>query len=112
MRPFYEHFQGQVDVDWLPEVGARQWVLLTKDQGIRRRQLEVDAILNAGVKAFVLTSGGLARETMAALWLRAMRKIRRICQQRGPFIYKLTSSGAITQISNRTLRRLATRGRR
>ena len=107
MRPYYEHFSGLRDVEWLPPVGERHWILLTKDKNIRRRQLEVDAILNTGVRAFVVTATELHREEMATLLLRAMPKIQRICQQRGPFIFNITASGLVSQISNRTLRRRA-----
>jgi hypothetical protein len=44
-KPFDE-FAGQPDVEFLPVIGARQWVLLTKDKDVRRNQLEVQAILN------------------------------------------------------------------
>lgn len=67
----------------------------------------VDAILNAGVRAFVVTAVGLRREDMAQLLLRAMPKVHLICQQRGPFIFNITASGVVSQISNRTLRRRA-----
>ena len=107
VRPYYEHFSGLRDVEWLPPVGERRWILLTKDKNIRRRQLEVDAILNTGVRAFVVTATELHREEMATLLLRAMPKIQRICQQRGPFIFNITASGLVSQISNRTLRRRA-----
>jgi PIN like domain len=49
VRPYYEHFAGRRDIEWLPEVGELRWIVLTKDKNIRRRQLEVDAILNANV---------------------------------------------------------------
>jgi hypothetical protein len=82
-------------------------VLLTKDKNIKRRQLEVDALLNAGVRAFVITATGLTRDAQAALLVRVMGKIHRICKQRGPFIYNITRSGQFFQVSNRTLRRRA-----
>src|SRR5205814_7319834 len=103
----YDHFAGQLDVAWLPAVGRHGWILLTKDKNIRRRQLEVDAILNSGVRAFVVTAAGLTGDDTAALLVRAMRKVYRICHQRGPFIYNITATGLVTQISNRTLRRRA-----
>jgi hypothetical protein len=37
------------DADWLREVGRRGWVVLTKDQRIRRRQAEFQALLEAVV---------------------------------------------------------------
>jgi hypothetical protein len=74
VRPYYDYFAGMQDVDWLPQVGVDRWILLTKDKNIRRRQLEVDAILNSGVRAFVVTAVGLHREDLAKLMLRVMPK--------------------------------------
>lgn len=110
VRAYYDHFAGMQDVDWLPRVGTNEWVLLTKDKNIRRRQLEVDVILNSGVRAFVVTAVGLHREDLAKLLLSAMPKIQRICLQRGPFIFNVTASGVVSQISNRKLRRRASKG--
>jgi hypothetical protein len=77
---------------------------------ISRNQLEIEAILNAGVRAFVITAVGLHRDEQIALLRRVMTKLYRICHQRGPFIFNITQSGLVTQISNGTLRRRA-RGR-
>ena len=107
VRPFNE-FAGVADVEWLPVIGERHWILITKDKNVRKNQLEVDAILNAGVRAFVVTAANLHRDDMARLLCSAMRKIYRICHQRGPFIFNITASGQVTQVSNRKLRRRAT----
>ena len=107
MRPWYDHFPGAQDVEFLPAIGAQGWILLTKDRAIRRRQLEIDAILNSGVRAFVLTATDLPRGDQAQVFVRAMRKIHKICRQRGPFIFNITRMGQFNQISNRTLRRRA-----
>jgi hypothetical protein len=56
------------DSDWLPEVGRRGWVVLMKDKRIRRNQLERDALLAAGVRAFVLTSGNLTGPRWPRSW--------------------------------------------
>lgn len=111
VRPWYDHFAGQADVDWLPAVGAAGWVLLTKDKDIRRRPLEIEAILNARVRAFVLTAAELRREEQAAILLKAMPKIHRICRRPGPFIYNITRMGYFAEISQRVLRRRASRKR-
>lgn len=61
-----QHFpQAAKDTEWLPEVGRRGWVVLTKDHHIRTRQNELVALLSAGVAAFVLTSGDLTGPEMA-----------------------------------------------
>lgn len=110
VRPWYEHFAGQPDIDWLPAVGERRWVLLTKDKDIRRRPLEIEAILNARVRAFVLTATELRREEQAQIFLKAMSKIQRICRRPGPFIYNITRMGYFAEISKRVLRKRAGRG--
>ena len=107
IAPWYDHFPGVPDVKWLPAVGRRHWILLTKDKDIRRRPLEIDAILNSGVRAFVLTAADLPREEQAAIFLRAMPKIQRICRQPGPFIYNITRMGWFARISNTVLKRRA-----
>jgi predicted nuclease of predicted toxin-antitoxin system len=103
-KPFDE-FAGQPDVEFLPVIGARQWVLLTKDKDVRRNQLEVQAILNAGVRAFVITAANLTREQLAHLVLGTMPRIIRICRQTGPFVYNITASGAVSDVPRRVLRR-------
>jgi hypothetical protein len=53
------------DEEWLSEVGRRQWVVLTKDERIRYREIERTALMNAGVRAFVLTAKNLQGSEMA-----------------------------------------------
>lgn len=75
------HFpEGAEDIDWLPVVGARGWVVLTKDRHIRRRELEIAALINARVRAFVLTAADLTGPEQAAVFVKALPKITRICQ--------------------------------
>ncbi|MBX7113365.1 MAG: hypothetical protein K1X64_03445 [Myxococcaceae bacterium] len=51
-----DHFaQDCQDVDWLPVVGALGWIVLTRDQNIRRNNLEREAFQRAGARVFVLT---------------------------------------------------------
>ena len=40
------------DVDWLEAVGERGWVVLTKDNNIRYRAVEFQALTAAKVRAF------------------------------------------------------------
>jgi len=105
VKPWYEHFPGQEDVDWLPPVGVHGWILLTKDKNIRRNTLEIHAILNSGVRAFVLTATALRKEEQAEVFLKAMPKIGRICVHPGPFIFNVTRMGYLSRISTKTLRR-------
>ena len=51
-----DHFaQSAPDVEWIPEVGRRNWVLITKDQNIRCNPLERAAYQTARLRGFVVT---------------------------------------------------------
>jgi hypothetical protein len=86
------HFpQGTPDVVWLTEAGTRNWVVFTKDERIRYNQLERQALLNAGVRAFVLTARGLRGAEYAQVFVEALPAIHRLLnRQPGPFIAKVT----------------------
>lgn len=112
VRPWFDCFPaGTPDIEWLPVVGAKRWIVLTKDANIRRRAIEIEAYLNARVRAFVLTASDLRREEQAALLIQVLPKIGRICHRSGPFIYNITRSGQLFEISNRALRRRLKRAR-
>jgi len=83
-----DHFADDIaDEDWLPIVGAKGWVVLTNDKRIRHRQIEREAFMAAGVRAFVLTAGHLSGAEAAELWLRHLRKIGSVATSRtSPFI--------------------------
>lgn len=103
-QPFDE-FAGRSDVEMLLALGSRNWVLLTKDKNIRKNELEVDAILNSGIRAFVVTATNLNHPEITALITGAMKKILKICRQKGPFVYNVTASGTVSQVPRRVLRR-------
>ena len=82
-----DHFDSGIpDEALLSAVGARGWAFLSKDRNIRRRPLERQALLNAGVRAFLLTTadvGGrgrscsprLRRTTFGPVYFMAMRPV-------------------------------------
>src|SRR5919201_404843 len=51
-----DHFPGDAsDSDWIADVARRDWVLITKDQHIRRNPLERAAYEEAKLRGFVVT---------------------------------------------------------
>lgn len=104
-----DQFPGVDDKVWLPQIGERQWVLLTKDMKIRRRPLEVEAIVNSGVRAFVITATDMPHSELIGVVLKAMRRIERICHRPGPFVFNITRMGLLSEIPTRELRRRARR---
>ena len=51
-----DHFAPAApDLEWIPEIGKRGWVLITRDAHIRRNPLERAAYEAAGLRGFVVT---------------------------------------------------------
>lgn len=80
-----DHFdQGVEDEVWLTSVGKLGWIVLTKDQRIRYRAIERDALLNAGVKAFIFMSGNVSFSNMAQIIAKALPAIEKLVRNKNP----------------------------
>lgn len=95
-----DHFAPNAkDADWLSVVGRRGWIVLTKDERIRYRMIEQQAMMRASVAAFILTAGGVTGAEMADIFIKALPKIRRfVMKYDRPFIASVTRSGAVVLI--------------
>jgi hypothetical protein len=94
-----DHFAPDAkDEEWLTVVGRKEWIVITRDERIRYRVPEKQALRRAKVRAFVLAAqGDLRAETLAEIFLRALPKIRRtVKQEKPPFIAKISRSGDVT----------------
>ena len=47
---------GDPDVRWIPNVASRQWVAVTADKQIRRKQAEREAVKNAQLRLIVIAA--------------------------------------------------------
>jgi len=92
-----DHFaQDARDEDWLPKVGRRGWTVLMKDKQIRRTRLEREALLAAGVRAFVLTAGNLTGPEQAEVFARQIRRIARMALNvPAPFVAGVSRDGIV-----------------
>lgn len=83
-----DYFQEDAeDVDWLPEVAARGWGILSKDQF---NWLEREAIRNANGRAFLLIQGSLPGDEQVAIICGALRRILRILKATpAPFVARI-----------------------
>lgn len=87
------------DAEWLPEVGARNWVVVTNDRHIRYRRLELAALRASKVRTFVFTRGNLTAAEMAAIFLRALPKIYSFLRKyRGPFVATISQHADVRLI--------------
>ncbi len=71
-------------------------MVLTKDRHICYRTTEREALMRAGVAAFVLTAGNLTGDERARIFVKAVPAIKRfLARQEPPLIAKLSRSGRI-----------------
>ncbi|BBG00345.1 MULTISPECIES: PIN-like domain-containing protein [Pseudonocardia] len=86
---------GAADTAWLPIVGRAGLVVLTRDKRIRSRPLERQTLLDHGVRACFLTSGGsLDLFSQLRLWLRYWDDIESlVIEQPAPWLASVTRTG-------------------
>jgi len=79
------------DIDWIPEVAARGWLIITRDRRIREHKAEIAAVRDHRAKMVVLTSGE-ASNTFAQLEIIMCqwRALERCQIEPAPFIYAAT----------------------
>ena len=84
--------QDTPDQVWLARAGAENWIVFTRDDRIRYRPAERGALMDAGVRAVVLTSPALTGPAIAALIVQAADRIEALMakQPPGPVIVTLT----------------------
>ena len=95
------HFADNTpDIDWLSHVGQQGWVVLMKDKHIRSRPHERQALIYAGVRAFVLVAGNISGQEMGQSFVNALPAMYDLLTQRAtPFIAQITRQGRISTIS-------------
>lgn len=93
-----DHFPaGADDVAWLSALRDRrsEWIVLTKDKQIRKRPLEKQALMAAGLRVFALTAGDLGTDAQVDAFMRGLRRIGRISRLPGPYIARVTAGGDV-----------------
>ncbi len=75
------------DEHWLADVGEHDWIVLMKDDKIRRRPAERDVLEAAKVRAFCLTNAQLRASEQSARFIGNIERILRQAEKPGPYIY-------------------------
>lgn len=78
--------QELADEVWLGDAGQRGWVVLLKDDMIRRRPAERDALAAAHVRAFCLTNASMRGQDMAKRFTTNIHRIVQRAATPGPYI--------------------------
>lgn len=93
-----DHFpQDTTDTAWLEQVGARGWVVLTKDTRMRTNLVERQAILASHVAWFALARGDLTAAHMGRVFCAALGRIRTVLRRyEVPIIATVSMEAAVT----------------
>lgn len=87
---------GSLDLEWMPVVGSRGLIVLTRDKGIRTRPAELRAYHEHGIRSVWLgAKQDLSPQDQLELFLRHEPRLRREVIKRGPgpWALSLTPSG-------------------
>lgn len=95
-----DHFKGDApDTEWIPEVARRDWVMITKDQHIRRNPLERAAYQSARLRGFVVTGKDLSGKELGELLVRCLDGIvRRAHNRPGPLLFAISRNGIFSKL--------------
>lgn len=85
--------EGTLDTEWIPIVGQRGWPVLTADKRIRQRQAEIEALVQARIHCFFITSKNLTGQDQAALVREQIDKVNRMVRlYEPPCLFSLSRS--------------------
>lgn len=84
------------DATWIAEAAARGEIILTRDGGIRRRDVELAAIIAANARAFVLETGNASALTYLRAVLIAWPRMQDlIAGEQPPFMFAIRADGRV-----------------
>lgn len=90
---------GTADEVWLTACGERNWIVLTRDQRIRRRVLERLAIQQSGAAVFALTAGQATAAETADVVIRLLGKFASMAvSEPKPFLYTFGLAGRLRRL--------------
>lgn len=95
MASVYGEQAGQhvPDERWLRDAVGKGWIVLMKDDAIRRRPAERDPLIEAGVRAFCLTNAQLRAAEQTERFISNRHRIIQQARKPGPYIYGVYDRG-------------------
>ncbi|NJL90327.1 MAG: hypothetical protein HC916_11475 [Coleofasciculaceae cyanobacterium SM2_1_6] len=92
------HFRHDAyDIEWLPIVSKKGWVVLTQDVNLGKNQIELTAIAKENTKVFILVSGNLGSQAITSVLTNILEKLEKFAlNNSAPFIAKIKDDGSIT----------------
>jgi predicted nuclease of predicted toxin-antitoxin system len=97
-----EFEQNAKDLEWLPAIASEGWVLLTKDAAMRYNREEREAILESGMRCFVLASANLPARQQTDVLLSCMPTfLDMLTKESGAFIASVRRGEPRVQVLHR-----------
>jgi hypothetical protein len=95
MADIYGEKRAQLLADevWLRDAGKNDWIVLTKDDAIRRRPAERDALTEAAVRVFCLSNRNMRGAEQTERFVSNRHRILRQARRPGPYIYGVYAEG-------------------
>jgi len=75
------------DTTWIKESAERGWIAFMKDERIRRRPAEREALQRSAARCFCMANGNLKSPVMAERYLTNLEAIAEASGRPGPFLY-------------------------
>jgi hypothetical protein len=95
-----EFLRGAADADWLPEIGIRQWVLVSSDRRQSRKPEELSVLKRAKVRAFYFSTATLSADEQVEAFTKALPQIiRAIRKQQPPFVKIIRPGGKVKPVA-------------
>ena len=82
-----EAAQETQDTEWIRLAAREDWIVLCKDDRIRRRPAERDALIEGKVRVFCLTNANLGFAEQAVYFMANRHRIAQVARKPGPYLY-------------------------
>jgi hypothetical protein len=84
------------DAQWIQEASLRKEVIVTRDGGIRRESAELQAMIAAGARCFVLETGNAPAFVYLRALMVAWPQMERVtAEEPPPFMFAITRAGRV-----------------
>ncbi len=84
--------------DWIPQVAARGWLIITRDSMITQNQNEIAAVRENKAKMAALNQRDAQTKWGQLVFMTQWRRIEALISEPGPFIWRVSRT-AITSIA-------------
>ncbi|MEB3310941.1 MAG: hypothetical protein VKJ02_11970 [Snowella sp.] len=92
-----QHFpKNALDIEWIPKIAEKRWIILTKDERIGKNALERQVLARSGLRMFTLAAQGLSGEEMVSIFQKAIIPMQKFIEKNpAPFIAKIYRNGDV-----------------